>query len=421
MSLKLLKDRNYLLLMQGSFISQIGTLMQTFALSLYVLANYDSTTLFASILIISAIPRLILGPFAGVLVDWFDRKKIIVRFDILSGLSVLLLAILFSIKGVLPLWSIYTITIVLSLISTLFGPAISTVIPSIMKDDQLLEANSLHNVLMTVASLLSPLLAGVLMSFSEIGIILYVNGISFLISALSESFIEIPMHHKTPEKINIKAFLSDFKEGITLIRNSRFLLTIAMIALVLNFAVSPVFSVGVPHIFKKVMMIRDYEYGLVNSVMGFAALIAGLITGFIGKKYSLKTILAIDLYAQPITVALLTLIASSTFLGFFSTYYIPLILFAILGFVFVIILTIGNISINTSIQKVVPKEMLGRVGTVVSSLCGAAIPLGQALFGMLTDQTTHVLPMTIAAIILLATAVVSVKVIGKTDALPDAA
>ncbi|MBI9012167.1 MAG: MFS transporter [Clostridiales bacterium] len=415
MRYKLFKDRNFLLLMQGNMVSQIGSMMQTFALSLYVLATYESTTLFASILIVSAIPRLILGPFAGVLVDWFDRKKIIVRLDVLSGIAVTLLGFLYLQLGELPLWSIYSITIVLSLITTMFGPAVNTVIPNIIREKDLLEANSIHNMIMTLSSLLAPILAGVLMSFSVIGVILFVNGISFFISAISEYFIDIAPTHKTPEKINIQVFKKDFVDGLKVIKNSRFILTITFIALALNFAISPVFSVGVPHILKKVMFIKDYEFGMVNSVMGFAALLGGLLTAKFGGKLSLKKLLKIDMIAQPITVGILTFISSFYFLKLFNSYYLPLLLFVITGFAFVIILTAGNITINTAIQQIVPREMLGRVGTVIGTLCGAAVPLGQALFGLMVDKCAHVLPMSICVVILALVSLFSILAIDNEN------
>ncbi len=415
MRLRLFRDRNFLLLMQGSAVSQLGTLMQTFALSLYVLNHYDSTTLFASILIISAIPRLVLGPFAGVLVDWFDRKKIIVRLDILSGLCVLLLSFLYFSTGELPLWSIYTIAIALSLIGTLFSPAVNTVVPNIMKEEDLLEANSINHMLLTICSLIAPLLAGLLMSFSVIGWVLLINGISFLVSALSESFIQIPKTHKAPQNINLKLFKDDFAEGINMMRSSRFIMIITFIALALNFAITPVFTVGVPHILKKVMIVQDYEYGIVNSIIGSSSLLAGYLTAKYAKRFSVNSILKADLIAQPITVGLLAIVSSFTFLQLFDTYYLPLVLFMMIGFIFIIILTAGNITINTTIQKIVPKDMLGRVGTVITTLCGAAVPIGQALFGLMVDSMGHFIPMISCTVILLIVAICSIILINKEE------
>lgn len=70
----ILKDKNFLLLMFGKITSLVGSSMQNFALSLFVLATTGSATKFASILAVSIIPQLIIGPFAGVFVDWFYRS-----------------------------------------------------------------------------------------------------------------------------------------------------------------------------------------------------------------------------------------------------------------------------------------------------------------------------------------------------------
>lgn len=411
--MKLFKDKNFLLLMQGNFVSQLGSLMQTFALSLYVLNQYESTTLFASILIVSGITRMILGPFSGVLVDWFDRKKMIVRLDIISGLVVLGLAGLYFGLGYLPLWSIYAISIILAIISTLFGPAVNTVIPTIMKEEDLLDANSVHHMIMTISSLIAPIVGAAVLGFGSIGVILLVNGLSFIVSAISESFIDIPKTNKMPEKIDLKNFKNDFVEGFKCIKESQFITLIVLLALALNFALTPVITVGIPHILKKVMVITDIEYGVVSSIIGIASLVAGILTVLVGKKLSIPNILRIVLGTQSIIVAAFSFIASGFFLNMFETYYVPLITFSVVAFVFMIIITIGNISINTVIQKIVPKELLGRVITVIGTIGGGAVPLGQGLFGVLSDQHGYMVPMILCTMILFVVGVYSYIVFGK--------
>lgn len=82
MNLHLLRNRNFILSIFGQLVSLIGTRMQSFALSLYVLKITGSASKFAAILSMTFIPELILGPIAGVLADWFDRKKLIVCLDL---------------------------------------------------------------------------------------------------------------------------------------------------------------------------------------------------------------------------------------------------------------------------------------------------------------------------------------------------
>lgn len=415
MNFKLLRNKSFFLLMQGNFVSQIGSLMQNFALSLYVLNTYDSATLFASILIVSAIPRILLGPFAGVLVDWFDRKKIIVRLDILSGILVLIMGLLYYSTGSLPLWSIYAISILLSLISTMFGPAVGTVIPSIMKDEELLDANAMHHVIMTISNLVAPVLAGALMGLSSIGFILLVNSVSFFASALSESYIDIPKTHKEPEEINLKTFKRDFAEGLSVVKNSRFIVTLMVAALGLNFLLTPVFTVGFPHYLKKVLMISDLEFGLTNSVFALSMLLGGLAASIVGKKFSLSSIMKVDIGMQSFVIGMYAFITSHYFLGLFATYYPPLIIFLLLSLVFGCVLAVGNISIGTILQKLVPRDKLGRVSTVLGTVAGGAAPLGQGLYGYLNDQLGHTWPMVISALSLLVIGTYAAIMISKAS------
>lgn len=400
MNYKLLKRKSFFLLMQGSLVSQIGSMMQTFALSLFVLSKYDSASLFASILMVSALPRLIIGPFVGVFVDWFDRKKIIVRFDLISGIVVGLAAVLYYNIGDLPLWSIYALTIILSLISTLFQPAIKTVIPSIMKEEELIDANAFNSIVYTTSNLVSPLIGGFLMSFTCIGTILVLNSMSFIISAVTEMFIDMPCHHKTPDKMNLQRFKIDFKMGIDFIRHTKFLVTMGVIAFTLNFAISPVFSIAIPFILKKIMVIKDYEFGMLNAIVASASIIGGVMAASVTRRLTMNKILIIDFIAQPIIVGIITLITSSFILNTVNSYYLPLFLLGIMQYILIMIMTIGNVVVNTAFHKIIPNELLGRVSTVLGTLTMGSIPLGQGLYGIMLERFEPWVVMICSAILL---------------------
>ena len=201
MRVSLLKERNFGLLMWGKLVSLVGTQMQNFALSLYVFKITGSASKFATVLMVTIIPQLILGPMAGVFVDWLDRKKIMVYLDMVNGILIGIYAILFYINGELSLGSIYIFAILLSLISVLFQPAISTVIPSIVKKEELVEANSINSLIMNVGNLISPMIAGALFGVYGLFTILVINSISFILSSVSEMFIDIPKVNKKPEVI----------------------------------------------------------------------------------------------------------------------------------------------------------------------------------------------------------------------------
>jgi len=248
MNWKLLGDKNFSLLMFGKLISLTGTQMQDFALSLYVLKITGSATLFASVIIVAMIPQLLLSPIAGVFSDWLDRKKTIVYLDLLSGILVGIFATIFLIRGELSLPYIYILVIVLTLTSSLYQPAIGTIIPTIIKKEDLVDANGISSLVMNIGNLLAPLLAGIFFGFYGLFLILAVNCISFLVAALGELFIQIPKVTNMPKEINFKTFSYDFMEGIKFIRGKKLLLYIIILAPILNFVFSPLSSIGITYI-----------------------------------------------------------------------------------------------------------------------------------------------------------------------------
>ena len=127
MKLNLLKNRNFALLMAGKAVSLLGSDMQQFALSLYVLSITGSATIFASMLAISILPRLILSPIAGVFGDWFDRKRSIVTMDMVNSMLIGSYAVYFYLSGELSIFSIYLLVILLEITEIFFGAAMAAV------------------------------------------------------------------------------------------------------------------------------------------------------------------------------------------------------------------------------------------------------------------------------------------------------
>lgn len=192
MNMGLIKQKDFFLLILGKLVSLLGSNMQQFALSLYVLALTGSATIFASMLSISIIPRLLLSPIAGVFGDWFDRKRSIVFLDFLNALIIGVYAVIFIFKGSLTIPMIYILVILLEITEIFFHSAMAAVIPSMVDKEELMEANSFNSLVMNIGQLIAPILGAALYGAFGLKIILIINSISFLLSAISEMFINIP-------------------------------------------------------------------------------------------------------------------------------------------------------------------------------------------------------------------------------------
>lgn len=408
MRVSLLKEKNFGLLMLGKLVSLVGTQMQNFALSLYVFKITGSAAKFATVLMVTIIPQLILGPMAGVFVDWLDRKKIIVYLDMANGILIGIYAILFYINGELSLGSIYIFAILLSLISVLFQPAISTVIPSIVKNEELVEANSINSLIMNAGNLISPMIAGALFGVCGLFIILVINSISFILSSISEMFIDIPKVNKKPEVINLKSFNKDFKEGIMFIKNSKILFSVICIAVLVNFGGAPL-SIGLIYISKSVLKISDIQYGMLETFATSAMIVSPFLCSFIGKKFEFNKVLFGGLLSIGFFIALMSIIPYEPYLNLFDSSLVPYISLIIAEFVLVMAMGVVNISISIMFQQIVPLDMMGRVGTVMNTGCMASMPLAQLIFGLLYDNIPTTICVLISAIIIIITMMVFKK------------
>lgn len=403
MNIKLLKNKGFVLLMGGQCISAIGSGMQSFALSLYVLSITGSGGKFASVLAVSVIPKLILGPISGVFIDRLDRKKIIVCLDILSGFVSLVFYIL-SITSGIKLIYIYIGVIMLSIISSIYNPAINSVLPSIMKKEELVDANALSSIIMSTASIFSPMLAGALYGMLGLPIILLLNTVSFFCSSIMEFFVKLPKLVRGDMKFTFAVFKKDFGEGVTYIVKHKLLRKILICAFVINFTLNPMMSIGYVYLAKMVLKVNDVQIGIQQTIFVAATLIGPLIASRVLKKMELSKIFYMGLYLVGGLMAFAAISTSKLFTGLFSGITIPFTLLVVTGVLAVAAIGIINISITTMKQKETPMELYGRVNSVQTMAAMSAVPLGQMLFGSLLDRTPSYITILLTSFSILITA-----------------
>lgn len=383
----LLKNKNLALTVLGRFVSNFGTYIQSFVLSLYVLNTTGSATLFASVLAVAYIPRLLIGPFAGVIVDRFDKKKIIVGLDILSGVVMMLFALYYFVQGQIPIWLIIVVELIMALINIFFSPAIGTVIPTVVEKENLAEANSANAFLDSISNIGAPVVAGLLYGVFGMLVILVLNSFSFFISAISESFIQLPvMKKKSP--LNLRSFAADFKEGFRFIIKTREILAFISFGFIVNFALSPLFGVSIPYILKNVLLVNDIQFGLLNTLLALGMLIGPLFAPLIIKKagYQKATYVGFGLSALIVTGMAIAL--WSQLMPRYISIWVPISLIILSGLIVISIVMLINIALQTQIHSIVPIEILGRVSAVGGTFMVLAAPLGQMIFGALYDIMT---------------------------------
>ncbi|MCR2044194.1 MFS transporter [Anaerosalibacter massiliensis] len=400
MNTNLVRQKDFFLLMLGKLVSLLGSNMQQFALSLYVLEITGSATIFASMLSISIIPRILLSPMAGVFGDWFDRKKTIVILDILNAVIIGIYAIIFIINESFSLSMIYLLVILLEVTEIFFGSAMSAVLPSMVDREELLDANSLNSLVMNIGQLLAPIIGAIIYESFGLKLVLIINSISFLASGISEMFIDIPKKHKKPDKISIKLFKNDLMEGIDIIKGNKFIFTMISLGTIINFAIAPLFSVGLIFIIKEVLKATDFQFGVFQMVLSVSMIVAPILCSGYIKRIPIGKLSYISFILVGLLVLIMAPIPSSIMINNFSLNFIYVLLLTV-SFIIGVLATVSNIAIGTIFNQVTPIEFMGRTSTVFNLAVTIFIPAGQMIFGFLYDIISPSYVIAISSIIMI--------------------
>ncbi len=385
MNLNLFKQKNFTLLIVGKFISLLGSNILQFALSLYVLSITGSATIFASMLSILIIPRLLLSPIAGVFGDWFDRKKIIIILDLANTIIIFVYSIIYIMNGSISIPLLYLFVIVLEITELFFHSSMSAIMPSIVKSEELMDANASNSLVLNIGQLLAPILASIIYAAFGMDIILIVSSISFLLSAIIKVFLSIPKTNKLPEKINVKTFSDDLMGGINIIKENKAISSIIGIATIINFCTAPLFSIGLIFIIKEVLKSTDFQFGLFQSILSLSMIIAPILCSSIIRNTKLGKLCFTSFIYVGCLIILMSIVPSTFVINLLDTTIFPYSLLLIITFFIGILATVVNIAMGTLFSQIVPLEYMGRTSTVFNLAVTVFIPIGQMIFGLLYD------------------------------------
>lgn len=393
MNRSLLKNKDFSLLMAATFISTVGTIVQSTALSLYVLDTTQSSVKFASVLVLSSLPQLILGPFCGVISDWVDRKKFMVILNMISAMVIIVPTILLF-NNKITLSVIYAIVITLGFIMAFYSPTSAGVIRIIVKDKNLSDAYAVNSFIDSIEYMIAPMIGAIVYSLFGLKIIFLLNGLSFILAAILQFKIHIPLKKETIDKLSLKKFNSDFIQGITYIFNNKNLWYLAVTIMLFNFFSAPLFSVGTGYIAKLQFKVSNEQFSLIETIGVIASFMGPVLYAFTKNKISLQKLFQLSIFISAILILLISLISTNFLNNLFGSYVLYLILF------FIISLVEGplNIAIMTLIQNSIDIEYIGRSNGIITTMFIGLVPLGQLFYGMLFDYMYIAIPYVISAI-----------------------
>ena len=358
--------KNFYKLWLGELISNIGSGMTAFALSVYIYEKTGSVSYVSLITLLSFMPSIILSPIGGLLADRYDRRLLMIIGDLFSGLG--LVYILWSIqtgeKSIVPIFVGITFS---SVFTSLLEPSYRATLTDILEEENYAKASGLIQVAGSAKYLISPVIAGIVLSVADIRVILLLDILTFITTCLMIFLVRksINSEMKNYKKDSFKGLL----EGLFIIKENRGVYSLVIIMFFVCF------FMGFIQILIRPMILATSSVktaGMMESLCAVGLLIGSLWIGIAGIKKNYSKILAVACFFCGIFMSMtgvnenLAIIGISTFL-FFST------------------LPFMNSCADVLVRVSIPNELQGRVWGLISLITQMGTVAAYIISGVMAD------------------------------------
>lgn len=378
-------NKNFTFYLIGIAFSNIGSAFTTFVFPLMILKLTGSAFQVGIVSALSFIPYAILGLPAGALIDRLNKKTIMKCADIIRLISYLSIPVL-SFYNMLSIFQIYVVAIISGIGLVFHSISEVSIIPSIVKEEDLASANSYIYATQNVSEFLGPIIGGLLYTYMGYSILIFIDSMTFLLSFFSLILIKIETKSIfNQEKLSGKNFLSDVKVGFDYLLSNSTIRVMAVVVSLSNLIISPYYIYIVMFV-KEDMNQSSQALGLVLGISSLGALIGSLSASFLLKLFNFGKLIVIILFLDTIFRLMLP----------FSTYIF--ILIPLLGLTYMT-QSILNIAIITLRQKKCSEHMLGRVNSVFKTMVFAFRAIGLFLGGILLENKGGFYALTISAVL----------------------
>ncbi|MCG7631882.1 MFS transporter [Gordonia McavH-238-E] len=267
-----LRIPNYRLFYAGMAVSMTGSWMQATAQAWLVLTLSGSASVLGLIVALQALPVLLIGPYAGVIADRVDRRRLLIVLQSMMGLLAAALAVI-TLAGVVEVWHVGVLAVMLGLGHAFEQPARQAFIHQIVGKDLIRNAVTLNSVMVNAARAVGPAVAGVVLGLVGSGLCFAVNAVSFV--AVVASLLALDSSKITTET-PIPRAKGQLREGLRYVRGSPALwIPLATMALVGTLTYN--FPVTLPAVADFVFDGGPEALGFMTSAMGVGAVVGGLV------------------------------------------------------------------------------------------------------------------------------------------------
>ena len=358
--------KQFAIIYAGQAFSLLGSAAVQFAVIWWLTVQTGSAITLTVASIISFLPNLLLGPFAGDWIDRYNRGKVMIAADGLVALSSVILGAAFLIMDIPPVWFIYTVLFLRGLGNTFHSPAIQSAIPLLVPAEMLTKAGGWGNLVSSISNMLGPVLGAALMGVFSIASIMLVDISGAIFAIVCLLFVKIPDVPQSAEKPN---FCEDFRQGISAMKKNKPLMAVLpsyLLATIIYMPLGALFPLFVYNYFGG----NAWHNSVVEFVFASGLLVSSLIMGVWGglRKRFLMISLAIGLQGTAILVS-----GALPQSGLWA--------FVVCAFFMAAAGTIFNVPYMAYIQESTPPEVMGKVFSLLMTAMTVAMPIGLLVAG----------------------------------------
>lgn len=361
--------RDFYILWSTQSISQLGSSITAFALTLWLYEQTGSSLGTAMLTICSYAPYVIISIFAGALTDRFDKKKTMLVCDVLAVMCTVIIFILYK-ANALMIWHLYALNAFSGLMNTVQQPASEVAMTIIIPEKYYQKTSGLQSLSRSLVSILNPLIATALYSFIGLTGVIAVDIGSFAVAfAALLFFIKIP-ERKSDTKENVLVLA---KEGLMYLKANPMIMTMILFLSGVNLIASA-FDGILPGLVLPSPKGGSSILGMVTSCAGIAMIIGSLLVSVLPKpKDRIKVVY----------LTMLISLGTENFLLAFSREPIVWCIGQIIGWVLVPVMSANY---DVIFKTTVPVELQGRVYACRNTLQFFTIPIGLFLGGFMVDN-----------------------------------
>ena len=359
----------FALIYTGQAFSVIGSSAAQFAIIWYLTIKTQSAVVLTIASVVGFLPQGLISPFAGVWVDRYNRKTVMMLSDGFVALCGGILGVSF-LFGEPSVWFIYVILFLRAMGSTFHAPAMTAAIPSLVPEEYLVKSGGWGQAVTSGSNMLGPVIGSFMMSIATVPIVMLVDILGAMLAILTLASVKVPNVERTNKD---NRFFDDLKEGIFALLNNKALISMGIPMLIASVLCMPLSSL-LPLLVNKYFGGGEIATGISRFLYSGGYVVGALALGIFGKG---------EKQFKMISISLVILGVAATCGGILPKEGFGIFLFLI--FAFGVAATCYLVPYTAYIQKNLNPGVIGKVMSLLMSIMSLAVPVGLAFAGPLAD------------------------------------